>query len=158
MARGNQIVVGVIDGQDRESSLTLTLDVTQDTIAEAQTVLDAALVDLALVTGLGFTTATLSVPLTVTPTAPQGSSNIDEGARMKILTTDGKRWSFRIPGPIKDVDGVFEYITAGEVDTSHAGIVAFFANYLAAGALRFGDVAQQVMAVNGIQEGTLERA
>lgn len=158
MARGNQITVGLIDGQDRETTLTLTLDVTQDTIAEAQSVLDAALADFPGISGLGVRNAYLSVPLTVTPTSAQSQSNIDEGAKMKILTTDSKNWSFRIPGPLKDGSGDFVYIVSGEVDTTDAGIVAWFANYLAAGGLRFGDVAQQVMAVGGISSGVLEKA
>lgn len=158
MARGYQITLGLLDGQNRETTITFTLVSTITTIADAQTALDAIVADWSGVSGLGIRNAYLSVPLTVTPTTPQDTSNFDEGAKMKILTTDAKNWSFRIPGPLKDVDGVFVYITGGEVDVSDAGIVAFFANYLVAGAFRFGDVAQQVMAVGGITSGVLEKA
>lgn len=158
MARGWQVTIGLIDGQDRETTHTVTLDAAVNTIAAAQTQLDSLLTDFALVSGLGVRNAYLSVPLTVTPSTAQDASNMDEGAKMKILTTDSKNWAYRIPGPLKDVNGVFTYITGGEVDTADAGIVAYFANFLAAGGFRFGDVAQQVMAVGGITSGTLEKA
>jgi len=158
MARGFQIKIGLKDGQDRVTSITITLAASITTIAAAQTTLDAIVADWPGISGLGLLDAQLSVPLVVAPTVAQSQSNFDEGAKMKILTTDAKNWSFRIPGPLKDVNGDFTYIVGGEVDTADAGIVAWFTNYLAAGGLRFGDVAQQTMAVGGIVSGTLEKA
>lgn len=159
MARGWQVTIGLKDGQNRLTTLTATYVATINTVSAAQTALDAFLTDFVLVSGLGVQNAYLSVPLTVTTTTAQTASNFDEGAKMKILTTDSKNWSFRIPGPIKDVGGVFTYITGGEVDTSDAGIIGFFANYLSAGAFRFGDTSQQIMtATGGIVSGVLEKA
>lgn len=158
MARGYQITITLKDGQNRETTHTITLAASITTIAAAQTALDAYLADFQPATGLGVQKAEVSVPLTVTPSTPQDSSNIDEGAKMTILTTDSKKWSYRIPGPVKDGSGVFVYIVGGEVDTGDALITALFANYLAAGAFRFGDVAQQVMAASGgIVSGVLEK-
>ncbi len=158
MARGFQVSLGLKDGQNRETSITLTLVASITTIAAAQAVVDAIVADWPGISGLGLQNAQLSVPLTLTPTTAQDTSNFDEGAKMKILTTDAKNWSFRIPGPLKDGSGLFTYIVGGEVDTADAGIVAWFANFLTAGGLRFGDVAQQTMAVGGIVSGVLEKA
>jgi hypothetical protein len=159
MARGYQVTLTLKDGQNRETTHTITLAVSVNTIAAAQTAVDAYLVDLALATGLGIQKAELSVPLTVTPTTAQSQSNIDEGAKMSILTTDSKKWHYRIPGPIKDGSGDFLYITGGEVDTGDAAITGLFANYLSAGAFRLGDVAQQIMAASGgIVSGVLEKS
>ena len=159
MARGYQVTIALKDGQDRETTHTVTLDAAIVTIAAAQTAVDSYLADFVLASGLGILSASMVVPLTVTPTTQQASSNKDEGAKMTILTTDSKRWSFRIPSPIKDVNGVFTYIVGGEVDTADAAITGLFANFLAAGGFRFGDVAQQVMAASGgIVSGVLEEA
>lgn len=157
MARGWQISINLKDGQTRQTSHTVTLDAAINTIADAQTALDSYLADFALASGLGIQGATVTVPLTVTPSTAQTTSNKDEGARMTILTTDSKQWGFRIPGPRKDASGVFVYITGGEVDIAHASVTALFANFLAAGAFRFGDTSQQIMApAGGIVEGVLE--
>ena len=159
MARGFQITIALVDGQTRETSHTVTLDAAIVTIAAAQTALDSYLADFVVASGLGVQSASMVVPLTVTPSSAQLSSNKDEGAKMTILTTDAKRWSFRIPGPIKDVAGLFTYITGGEVDIGHAAITGLFANFLAAGGFRFGDVAQQTMAASGgIVSGVLEES
>lgn len=158
MARGYQMKIRLIDGQDRETSITLTLPAAVVTISAAQAILDAIVADWPGISGLGLLSATMAVNLTVTPTSAQAASNFDEGALMSILTTDAKTWDFRIPGPLKDEDGLFVYITGGKVDTADAGIIAWFANFLSAGGLRFGDTAQQIMAVGGIKSGVLEEA
>lgn len=159
MARGYQITLGLIDGQGRETSHTLTLDDGVTTIAAAQTILDAVLADWPALSGLGIVSATLSVPMTVTVTDAEAHSNFDEGARIKVKSTDNKTISYRVPAPLRDeTTGLFTYITGGEVDVDDAAITGWFANFLVAGGLRFGDVAQQVLAVNGILSGKLEKA
>lgn len=159
MARGYTITVTLKDGQNRLTTLQVTLASSVTTISAAQTALDAYLDDFVLASGLGVESASMTVPMTVDVTTPQTQSNFDEGAKMSLRTTDGKLWSFRIPGPIKDPDdGTFTYITGGEVDTADSAITGLFANYLVGGAFRFGDVAQQVLAVGGISSGVLERA
>jgi len=158
MARGFQITIGLVDGQGTLTSKTVTLSAAITTIAAAQTALDAYLADFVTASDLGVVDATLSVKMTVTPTTAENTSNFDEGVNMQILTTDGKKWNDRIPGPSKTA-GVFDYVTGRKVDVTDAGIVALYANYLAAGAFRFGDVAQQTMAAaGGIVSGTLEKA
>lgn len=159
MARGYQVTVGLIDGQGRETSHTLTLSTAITTIAGAQTALDAILADWPALSGLGVVSATLSVPMTVTVTTAEAHSNFDEGARIKLKSTDNKTISYRVPAPLRDSEtGLFVYITEGEVDVSDGGITGYFANFLSAGAFRFGDVAQQVLAVSGILSGKLEKA
>ena len=158
MARGSQITITLKDGQNRLTSKTVTLDAAITDIGDAQTALDSYLADFVGASDLGIVSASLTVPLTVTTTTAENTSNFDEGVNISILTTDGKKWSDRIPGPSKTA-GVFDYVTAGVVDVTDAAIVALYANYLAAGAFRFGDVAQQVMAASGgIVSGTLEKA
>lgn len=158
MARGSQITITLKDGQNRLTSKTVTLDAAITDIGDAQTALDSYLADFAGASDLGIVSASLTTQLTVTPTTAENTSNFDEGVNMTILTTDGKKWNDRIPGPSKTA-GVFDYVTGGVVDTSDAGIVALYANYLAAGAFRLGDVAQQIMAASGgIVSGTLEKA
>ena len=158
MARGWQVTISLKDGQTRLTSLTVTLSASITTVSAAQTALDSLLTDFAGISDLGIQGAYLSVPLTVTTTTAENTSNYDEGAKMKILTTDGKNWSFRIPAPSK-TSGVFDYIVSEKVDVSDAAIVAFFANYLAAGAFRFGDTSQQIMVpAGGIVSGVLEKA
>jgi len=99
------------------------------------------------------------LPLTVTPTTAQEQSNIDEGATMSLLMVDGGRFSWRIPGPLKDdTDGTFIYITGGVVNVADTGVVAWFANYLSAGAARFTKYGQRILAVGGIKSGKLEKA
>lgn len=158
MARGWQITVALVDGQDTLTSKTLTLDAAITDPADAQTALDSYLADFGVASDLGVVSASLTIPLTVTPTTAENTSNFDEGVNMSILTTDGKKWSDRIPGPAKTA-GVFDYVTGRKVDTADAAITGLYANYLAAGAFRFGDVAQQTMAAaGGIVSGTLEKA
>ena len=86
MARGYQVTIALKDGQDRETTHTVTLDAAIVTIAAAQTAVDSYLADFVLASGLGILSASMVVPLTVTPTTQQASSNKDEGAKMTILT------------------------------------------------------------------------
>lgn len=155
---GMTVTLGLVDGQGRTTTKEVDLVNTVTTIAAAQTAVDALVADWPTLSGLGVATASLSVSLTVTPTTAQDTSNIDEGATMKLLMEDGGYFSYRIPGPLKDVDGVFEYITNGEVDVSNAGITGWFANFLSAGAGRFTKYGQRVLAAGGIISGKLEKA
>lgn len=159
MARGYQVTLGLIDGQGRETSHTLTLSAAITTIAAAQTALDSILADWPAFSGLGIVSGTLSVPMDVTLTDAEEHSNFDEGARVKLKSTDGKTISYRVPAPLRDeTTGLFTYIANGEVDVDDAAITAYFANFLSAGAFRFGDVAQQILAVDGILSGKLEKS
>lgn len=155
---GWTLTLNLVDGQGRNTSKGIDLVNTIDEIVDAQGALDALVVDWPGLSGLGIESATVTLPLTVTPTVAQASSNIDEGATMSLLMVDGGRFSWRIPGPLKDVDGLFVYITGGAVNVGHAGITSWFANYLSAGAARFTKYGQRVLAVGGIKSGKLEKA
>lgn len=156
---GYTITLTLKDGQDRLTTKDIDLVNSISTVAAAQTVLDAIAADWPGISGLGLVSASLTVPMTLAATTPQDTSNFDEGALIKILAADGGKLSWRIPGPLKDVDGLFVYITSGEVDISDAGIVAWFANYLSAGGLRFTKYGQRVMAAaGGLISGKLEKA
>lgn len=155
---GWTVTFGVVDGQGRTSTKEVDLVNSITTVAAAQTAVDALVADWPNLSGLGLNTASLSLPLTLVPTAAQASSNIDEGATMKLLMEDGGYFSYRIPGPLKDEDGIFVYIVDGAVDTSNAGVTGWFANFLSAGAARFTKYGQRILAVGGIISGKLEKA
>lgn len=153
---GWSITIDLIDGQDRETSHTVQLANSIATIVDAQNALDAFLADWPALSGLGVTGASVSIPLTAAVTAAQSTSNKDEAARIKLKMVDGGSFNYRVPGPLKDVNGVFEYITGGVVDVSNAGITGWFANFLAAGAARITKYGQRVLAAGGILSGYLE--
>jgi len=155
---GMTVTLGLVDGQGRTTTKEVDLVNTVTTIAAAQTAVEALVADWPALSGLGVATASLSVNLTVTPTAAQDTANIDEGAAMKLLMEDGGYFSYRIPGPLKDEDGVFVYITNGEVDVSNAGVTGWFANFLSAGAARFTKYGHRILASGGIISGKLEKA
>lgn len=153
---GWTITLDLVDGQGRPTSKDVDLVNTINTVAAAQTSLDALAADWPALSGLGIVSASLSLPLTVTPTTAQSQSNKDEGARIKLLMTDGGKFNYRVPGPLKDVDGNFVYITGGVVDVEDAGVVGWFANFLTAGAARITKYGQRVLATGGILSGYLE--
>src|SRR5262245_38260778 len=148
MARGSQITITLKDGQDRLTTKTVTLSAAITTLSAMQTALDSYLADFVGASDLGVVSASVTSQLTVTSTTAEATSNFDEGVNFSILTTDGKKWNDRIPGPSK-TSGVFDYVTGRVADTSNAGVVALYANYLSAGAFRFGDVAQAIMSAGG---------
>lgn len=155
---GWTVTFGLVDGQGRTSTKEVDLVNSITTVAAAQTAVDALVADWAALSGLGVSTATLSLALTVTPITAQASSNIDEGATMKLLMEDGGYFAYRVPGPVKDEDGLFVYIVDGSVDVSNAGITGWFANFLSAGAGRFTKYGQRILASGGIISGKLEKA
>lgn len=155
---GYTITIGVVDGQGRTTTKEVQLANSVNTVASAQSALDALAADWPNLSGLGLANASLTLPLTLTPTTAQDTSNIDEGATMKLLMEDGGYAAYRIPGPLKDVDGIFVYITNGEVDVSASGVTGWFANFLSAGAARITKYGQRVLASGGIVSGKLEKA
>lgn len=153
---GYTITLGLVDGQGRETSKSIDLANSINTIAAAQTTLDALVADWPTLSGLGLQNAHVSIPLTLTPTTAQASSNRDEAAKMTLLMEDGGKVSYRVPGPLKDGSGLFVYITGGEVDVANAGITGWFANFLSAGAARITKYGQRILAAGGIVSGVLE--
>lgn len=154
---GWTITYDLVDGQGRATSHSVQLADAIVTVAAAQTASDAFLADFILLSGLGVVGVSVSLPLTFTPATAQEQSNMDEGARVKLLMEDGGKFNYRIPGPIKDVDGNFVYITGGAVDVGAAGITGWFANFLSGGSARITKYGQRVLAVGGILSGYLEK-
>jgi len=155
---GSTITLALIDGQGRPTSKDVDLVNTITTLAAAQAALDALVADWPALSGLGITGASITLALTVTPTAAQATANKDEGARVKLLMEDGGHFNWRIPSPLKDIAGEFVYITGGAVDVGDAGITGWFANYLSAGAARFTKYGQRILATGGILSGELEES
>lgn len=153
---GYSITIELLDGQGRDTSHTVQLANSIVTIADAQLALDSFLADWPGLSGLGIQGASVSIPLTAAITAPQATSNKDEAARIKLKMEDGGTFNYRVPGPLKDVNGEFVYITGGVVDVGNAGITGWFANFLSAGAARITKYGQRVLAAGGIQSGYLE--
>lgn len=141
-------VLSAVDAQGRATTKSFTG--LAATVAAGQTDMTALLVDFALVSDLGTAKYSTSVD-TVAVTAAGAAANKDEAANVRLQMTDGSIENFRIPAPIKDANGVFVYITGGNVDVGHADITGFFANFLAAGQFRInGKVVQSILS------GTLE--
>lgn len=157
---GYTITGSFVDGQGRPTTKEWSLANAITTVAAAQTAWDALLVDFLLVSGLGFVSAQMTVPLTGVATVAQSPlTNFDEGASMTLLMTDGGQFNERIPAPIFNgtLDD-YEYIVEEKVTVANAAIVGYYANFLAAGGFRFTKYGQRILAVGGILRGVLERA
>lgn len=157
---GYTVTVSLVDGQGRPTSKEFNLATSVNTLAAAQTAVSALLTDFALVSGLGVVSAQLSVPLTVTVTGAQSPlTNYDDGASMTLAMEDGGQFNERIPAPLLNAGGDdWAYIAGGAVDVSDAGIIAYYANYLSAGAFRYTKYGQRILATGGIVRGVLEKA
>jgi len=104
---GWTVTYDLVDGQGRPTSHAVQLVDSIVTVAAAQAASDLFVADWVGLSGLGLVGASLSLPLTLTPTAAQSQSNIDEGARIKLLMEDGGKFNYRVPGPLKDASGDF---------------------------------------------------
>lgn len=157
---GFTVTVSLVDGQGRPTTKDFNLATSVNTIAAAQTALDSLLTDFAGVSGLGIVTASMSVPLSVTKTTAQTTlTNYDEGASMTLAMEDGGQFNERIPAPRLNVGLTdYLYIANEKVDVADAAIVAYYANFLTAGAFRFTKYGQRVLATGGITRGILEKA
>jgi len=154
---GWTITYDLVDGQGRPTSHAVQLVNSIVTVAAAQAASDLFVADWPTLSGLGLVSASLSLPLTLTPTAAQTQSNIDEGARVKLLMVDGGKFNYRVPGPLKDGSGDFVYITGGVVDVADTGIVDWFANFITGASARITKYGQRIIATDGILSGYLEK-
>lgn len=153
----NVINVALVDGQDRETSLSLVLQSDVVTLAGAQAAFDAWDDLYTAAGGGGISSATVTFPLTVTPTAADADSKIGDTGWVKLLLADGRKPSYGFPMP-KKTAGVFDWIVGGQVDKTNAELIAYFNQFLTAGALAYGRYTATVLAASGgIIGGYLDR-
>ena len=134
---------------------SLNTQVTKRYELEATTLLQAAIdigllaADLLAVTDLGIVSVTYSLKDVAEASSPAANSNVDTGATFRLRLTDGSVASHKIPGfPISKVGG------NRAIDPTDADVVAYFANFLAAGAFTLSD--GEVIAADGILSGTFD--
>jgi len=103
----NLVAVTLQDSFGRTTTKRYETDAS--TVTNAQTYTDALLLDLAAISDLGHNKAIFEVPLTITvPVAPVSGANIDVGATLHGVLTDGSGYGQRIPGikySLVDVNG-----------------------------------------------------
>lgn len=156
---GFTITANFVDGQGHPTSKEWNLANSVTTISAAQTAFSSLLADFLVASGLGFTNATMSVPMTDSPTAAQSPlSSADVGASMTLTMEDGGQFNDRIPAPILNTGlDDYEYIVDEKVDVGNAAITGYYANFLSAGAFRFTKYGQRILATGGITRGVLEK-
>lgn len=143
------VVLSGFDAQGRPT--TKSFEGEAATLAQQVTDMTALLADFVAVSDLGTTKYSASQE-TASVQAAGVAGNKDEGAILRLSLADGSVASHRIPAPKKDAAGVFTYITGGVVDVTNAAIVAYVANFLAAGAFKI-----QGQEVTGVISGYLEK-
>ena len=153
----NVVNVVLVDGQDRETSLSLVLQSDVTTLAGAQAAFDAWDDLYVAAGGGGIASASVTFPLTVTPTSADPDSKIGDTGWVKLLLADGRKPSYGFPMP-KKTDGVFNWIVGGAVQKTDADLVAYFDQFKTAGALAYGRYTATVLAAaGGIIGGYLDK-
>jgi hypothetical protein len=127
------VIISCIDGQTRKTSKTF--ENTGTVAATIATDAAALIADFIAISGLG--TSEFSVKFdTQAVNAPEGvTANKDEAVRLQLQMTDGTQYNLRIPAP-KKTAGVMNYVANGKVDKTDADLLAFLANFEAAGTWR----------------------
>lgn len=126
-----KVVLSAYDAQGRSTTKSFEGEAT--TVAQQVTDAGALIPDFLAVSDLGTVKFSISVE-TAEANVPGPAANKDEGAVLRLQLADGSIASHRIPAPAKDGSGLFNYIVGGVVDIANADIVAYVANFLAAGA------------------------
>lgn len=153
----NVINVNLQDGQGRETSLGLVLQSDVVTLAGAQSAFDAWDGLYTAAGGGGILSASVTFPLTVVPTTPDDDSKIGDTAWVKLLLADGRKPSYGFPMP-KKTAGVPNWIVGGAVVKTDADLIAYFDQFLPAGALAYGKYTATVLAsAGGIIGGYLDK-
>lgn len=143
-----KVTLSAYDAQGRTTTKSFEGEAT--TVAQQVTDVGALLPDFLAVSDLGTVKYSISVE-TAAANAEGPASNKDEGAVLRLQLADGSIASHRIPAPAKDGSGLFNYVVGGIVDIANADIVAYVANFEAAGAFTI-----QGQVVTAIQSGYLE--
>lgn len=144
-----KVTLSAFDAQGRSTTKSFEGEAT--TVAQQITDMASLIPDFLAVSDLGTVKFSVSVETAETNAVGSAAANKDEGAVLRLALADGKQVSHRIPAPAKDINGVFNYITGGVVDTGHADIVAYIANFEALGAFTI-----QGQTVASVQSGYLE--
>ena len=144
----NVVNVELVDGQGRPTSLGLVLQSDVVTLAGAQAAFDVFDGLYAAAGGGGIVGANVTFPLTVTPTSADPDSKVGDTGWIKLLLADGRKPSYGFPMP-KKTAGVFDWIVGGQVDKTNADLIAYFDQFLAAGALAYGRYTATVLAASG---------
>lgn len=124
------VVLSAFDAQGRPTTKSFEGEAT--TLAQQAIDMTALLADFVLVSDLGTTKYSASEE-TASVNAVGAAANKDEGVILRFQLADGSIGNHRIPAPAKDAAGVFNYVSGGVVDINHVDIVAYVANFLAAG-------------------------
>jgi len=122
----------LIDDMNRNTTKRIECEAT--VLATAIADMTALLSDLAALTTLGVVKVNYSDTDLTGAFATTAGSNVDTGATFRLQTTDGGVVAYKIPG--------FDQAKAdgnGNIDPLDADVVAFFANFLAAGAFTLAD-------------------
>jgi len=115
------------DSMNRTVSKSLECEAT--VLATAITDVAALLTDLEAISDLGVVKVSYSSKDTSGAFDENDPSNVDTGATFRLRTTLGEVVSYKIPGFKQSLaDG------NGQIDPAGAEVVAYFANFLAAGA------------------------
>jgi hypothetical protein len=119
-------VVTLIDSQSRQ--VTKSYETETDVLATAQVAVAALVADLEAVTDLGVVKVTYTVGDVTLESAAGAGSNVDVGATFRCRLDNGKIAALKVPGfPIAKCSG------GGAVDLTDADVIAYFANFEAAG-------------------------
>lgn len=143
-----KVTLSAFDAQGRTT--TKSFEGKATTVAQQITDATALLADFVAVSDVGTVKYSISVE-TASAVASGPAANKDEGAVLRLQLADGSLASHRIPAPAKDGTGLFNYIVGGVVDIANADIVAYVANFEAAGTFLI-----QGQEVTAIQSGYLE--
>jgi hypothetical protein len=130
MAFKAQVVL--IDSMGREVTKNYECEAT--VLATAQTDVAALITTLEAITDLGVVKVNYSVMDASEASAAAAGSNRDVGATFKLRAADGGTISHKVPGFDATIaDG------AGNIDPEDEAVVAYFANFLSAGAFTLND-------------------
>jgi hypothetical protein len=119
---------------DMNRTVRKTLETTEALLADAQTAVEAYLVDLAVVSDLGVVSATYTEKDATVATSPAEDSNVDIGATFKVRLPDGNLAPHKIPGFSQGFAG-----SGGSIDVEQSEIQAYFDNFLTGASLRLSD-------------------
>lgn len=126
------VSVTLVDDLGRKTRKAFTS--TSALLADALAAMTAYYADLEAVTELGIVEAKLSAKDVSGASAAAANSNVDTGASFTCSMSGGGEAAHHIPGfPISKA------IAGGSIPVDDADVVAYFANFLTGGSLRFAD-------------------
>jgi hypothetical protein len=143
------IVATVVLEDSLNTQVTKRYEMEATTLSQALTDIGILAPLLLAITELGIISVTFSTKSLAEASPPASGSNVDTGATFRLRLTDGTVASHKIPGfPIAKVGG------NRSIDPTDSDVVAYFGNFLAAGAFTLSD--GETMAADGILSGTFD--